>query len=69
MAARIAVQDTKFIEDYVTEVLAARELLYVGLEQLKIPYIDSQANFVLGASGRPRHSHPRRTPRTRRPGA
>ena len=51
MAARIAVQDTKFIEDYVTEVLAARELLYVGLEQLKIPYIDSQANFVLGQVG------------------
>ncbi len=51
MAARIAVQDTKFVEDYVTEVLAARELLYVGLEQLKIPYIDSQANFVLGQVG------------------
>jgi histidinol-phosphate aminotransferase len=51
MAARIAIQDTKFIEDYVTEVLAARELLYVGLEQLKIPYIDSQANFVLGQVG------------------
>ena len=51
MAARIAVQDTKFVEDYVTEVLAARELLYVGLEQLKIPYIESQANFVLGQVG------------------
>jgi histidinol-phosphate aminotransferase len=51
MAARIAVQDTKFVEDYVTEVLAARELLYVGLEGLKIPYIESQANFVLGQVG------------------
>jgi len=51
MSARIAVQDTKFVEDYVTEVLAARELLYVGLEKLKIPYIDSQANFVLGKVG------------------
>ena len=51
MAARIAVQDTKFVEDYVTEVLAARELLYVGLEHLKIPYIESQANFVLGQVG------------------
>ncbi len=51
MAARIAVQDTKFVEDYVTEVLAARELLYVGLEKLKIPYIESQANFVLGQVG------------------
>jgi histidinol-phosphate aminotransferase len=47
MAARIAVQDTKFVEDYVAEILAARELLYVGLENLKIPYIESQANFVL----------------------
>jgi histidinol-phosphate aminotransferase len=51
MAARIAVQDTKFVEDYVTEVLAAREFLYVGLERLKIPYIESQANFVLGQVG------------------
>jgi histidinol-phosphate aminotransferase len=51
MAARIAVQDTKFVEDYVTEVLAARELLYVGLEKLKIPYIESQANFALAQVG------------------
>ncbi|HEX4808907.1 MAG TPA: histidinol-phosphate transaminase [Bryobacteraceae bacterium] len=47
MAARIAIQDSSFVEDYVQEVLAARELLYVGLERLKIPYIESQANFVL----------------------
>ena len=51
MAARIAVQDTKFVEDYVLEVLAARELLYVGLERLKIAYIKSQANFVLFQAG------------------
>ncbi len=51
MAARIAVQDSRFVEEYVTEVLAARELLYVGLEHLKIPYIESQANFVLGQVG------------------
>ena len=47
MAVRIAVQDQKFVEDYVLEVLTARELLYVGLERLNIPYIKSQANFVL----------------------
>jgi histidinol-phosphate aminotransferase len=47
MAARIAVQDTKFVEDYVLEVLTARELLYVGLEKLNIPYVESQANFAL----------------------
>ncbi len=51
MAARIAVQDSKFLEDYAGEVLAARELLYVGLERLKIPYIRSQANFVLFEAG------------------
>ena len=47
MAARIAVQDRKFVESYVTEVLAAREFLYVGLERLGVPYYMSQANFVL----------------------
>jgi len=51
MAARIAVQDQQFVEDYVMEVLAARELLYVGLERLKIAYIESQANFVLFQAG------------------
>ncbi|MGC2657990.1 MAG: histidinol-phosphate transaminase [Bryobacteraceae bacterium] len=51
MAARIAIQDTSFVEEYVQEVLAARELLYVGLEHLKIPYIESQANFVLCQMG------------------
>jgi histidinol-phosphate aminotransferase len=47
MAARIAVQDRGFVEEYVLEVLAARELLYVGLEKLDIQYTESQANFVL----------------------
>ena len=51
MAARIAVEDREFVEEYVLEVLAARELLYVGLERLKIPYIQSQANFVLMQAG------------------
>jgi histidinol-phosphate aminotransferase len=35
----------------VTEVLAARELLYVGLEELGIPYYESKANFVLFEAG------------------
>jgi len=51
MAARIAVLDQKFVEDYVLEVLTARELLYLGLEKLNIPYIRSQANFVLFQAG------------------
>jgi histidinol-phosphate aminotransferase len=47
LAARAAVQDGAFISRYVTEVLAARELVYVGLEKLGIPYFDSDGNFVL----------------------
>jgi histidinol-phosphate aminotransferase len=35
----------------VTEVLAAREFLYVGLERLGVPYYMSQANFVLFRAG------------------
>jgi histidinol-phosphate aminotransferase len=51
VAARAAIRDTTFVEKYVTEVLAARELLYAGLEQLGIPYYESQANFVLFEAG------------------
>ena len=51
MAARIAIEDRQFVEEYVVEVLAARELLYIGLERLKIPYVPSQANFVLFQAG------------------
>lgn len=51
LAARAAIQDRVYIEKYVTEILAARELLYVGLEQLAIPYYESQANFVLFQAG------------------
>ncbi len=51
LAARAAVRDQTYIRKYVTEVLAARELLYVGFEKLKIPYIRSHANFVLFHAG------------------
>jgi histidinol-phosphate aminotransferase len=51
LAARAAIQDKTYIEKYVTEVLAARELLYVGLEQLGIGYYESKANFVLLEAG------------------
>lgn len=47
LAARAAVQDSAYITKYVTEVLAARELLYVGLEKLNVPYWESNGNFVL----------------------
>jgi histidinol-phosphate aminotransferase len=51
MAARAAIQDKTYVEKYVTEILAARELLYVGLEKLAIPYYESKANFVLFEAG------------------
>ena len=51
MAARAAIQDQSYIQKYVMEALAARELLYVGFERLGIPYYESQANFVLFEAG------------------
>jgi histidinol-phosphate aminotransferase len=51
LAARAAIQDQTYIQKYVMEVLAARELLYVGLEKLGISYYESQANFVLFQAG------------------
>ncbi len=47
-----AVRDRRYVEHYVTEVLAARELLCVGLEKLKIAYVPSSANFVLVNAGK-----------------
>ncbi|MSV34427.1 MAG: histidinol-phosphate transaminase [Bryobacterales bacterium] len=51
MAARAAVQDTEYVANYVKEVLAARELVYQGLEKLGIQFYRSQANFVLFRAG------------------
>ena len=47
LAVQAAVRDRAYIETYVAEVLAARELLCVGLEKLGIRYVPSSANFVL----------------------
>ncbi|HWQ54152.1 MAG TPA: histidinol-phosphate transaminase [Bryobacteraceae bacterium] len=52
LAAGEAVRDTSYIERYVAEVLAARELLIVGLEKLGIPYVPSAGNFILGNFGK-----------------
>ena len=52
LAAMAAVEDTEYIQTYVAEVLAARELLCVGLEQLGVRYVPSSANFVLGEFGK-----------------
>jgi histidinol-phosphate aminotransferase len=51
LAAQAAVEDSAYIESYVAEVLAARELLCFGLERLGIRYVPSSANFVLGHFG------------------
>jgi len=47
VAARVAVEDRETVSRYVGEVLAAREMAYVGLERLGVPYYPSQANFIL----------------------
>ena len=51
LAAQAAIRDIAYIESYVAEVLAARELLCVGLEKLKITYVPSSANFLLIHAG------------------
>jgi histidinol-phosphate aminotransferase len=51
LAAQAAIEDTAYIQNYVAEVLAARELLCVGLEKLGITYVPSSANFVLARLG------------------
>jgi histidinol-phosphate aminotransferase len=51
IAAQAAVEDTQHVEMYVVEVLAARELLCLGLERLGITYVPSSGNFVLGRFG------------------
>ena len=51
LAAQAAITDTAYVQNYVAEVLAARELLCVGLEKLGIGFIPSSANFVLANLG------------------
>ncbi|MEO8657092.1 MAG: histidinol-phosphate transaminase [Bryobacteraceae bacterium] len=51
LAAREAVKDTAYIEQYVSEVLSAREDIYAGFHRLGIPYYPSRANFVLFRAG------------------
>jgi len=51
LAAEAAVADTAYVGNYVTEALAAREILRTGLEKLGVPYAKSSANFILGYFG------------------
>lgn len=51
LAVQEAIRDRAYIRNYVAEVLAARELLCVGLEKLGIAHVPSSANFVLANLG------------------
>jgi histidinol-phosphate aminotransferase len=51
LAAQAAIEDTDYIRDYVSEVLAARQMLYEGFSQRGIACYQSQANFVLFRAG------------------
>lgn len=50
-AARVAISDSSYIDQYVGEVLAAREQLCLGLTNLGIPFNVSVGNFVLARLG------------------
>jgi histidinol-phosphate aminotransferase len=51
VAARAAVKDTAYIQQYVAEALEAREQVCRGFDRLGIRYFPSQANFVLFDAG------------------
>ncbi len=51
MAAEAAIEDPDYIQDYVKEIVAARDLLYEGFSKRGIRHYDSQANFVLFEAG------------------
>jgi histidinol-phosphate aminotransferase len=50
IAARAAIEDTAYVERYVTEVLAARNDCHAGLHRLGIRHWPSQGNFILFVS-------------------
>lgn len=51
LAARAAIQDREYVDNYVKEALAARSMVCAGLAKLGIRYFPSQANFVLFEAG------------------
>lgn len=51
LAARAAIRDGEYITRYAAEVREARAMIYAGFERLGIPYVPSQANFVLFRAG------------------
>ena len=51
IAARVAVADTAYVDQFVQQALKARDLLYAGFEQRGIAHYKSQGNFVLFRAG------------------
>ena len=51
IAARAAVKDTEFVENYIKEILAARDLACDGLRKLGIRFYPTHSNFVLFDAG------------------
>ena len=51
LAAQAAIRDSHYIAEYVAEVLAAREMLRIGLEKMNITQVPSNANFILARFG------------------
>ncbi len=51
LAARAAVEDREYVEKYVAEVIAAREIASQGMRNLGIHFYPSQANFILFQAG------------------
>ena len=51
IAARAAIQDREYVSNYVSEVLAARDLAREGLRKLGIKFFSSEANFLLFYAG------------------
>jgi len=51
LAARAAIGDREYVDNYASEVVAARSLAAEGLRRLGIPHYPSQANFILFQAG------------------
>lgn len=51
IAVRAAIEDTRYVEDFTAEALAARARLCEGFDRLGIRYYPSEANFVLFEAG------------------
>jgi histidinol-phosphate aminotransferase len=51
IAIRAAIEDSAYVQQYVDEVLAAREMIYEGLTRLGVKHFPSKGNFVLFHAG------------------